>query len=74
MVGPDSQPSPQPPSGHSHPGLTGRSVGWGPCLGLPWQEVGFKAAGMLRIPGGFWNCPWEVRKVPGFQQLCVVGH
>lgn len=36
------------------------------------QEIGFKAAGMLRISGGFWNCPWEVRKVPGFQQLRVV--
>lgn len=34
MVGPDSEPSPQPPSGHSHTGPTGRSGVWGGRLGL----------------------------------------
>lgn len=72
MVGPDSEPSPQPPSGHSHTGPTGRSGGWGGCFGLRAAGDRIQSRWDVKVSGGFWNCPWEVRKVPGFQQLRVV--
>ena len=34
MVGPNSQPSPQPPRGCYHPGLSGRRGGWEGCCAL----------------------------------------